>query len=43
MRFMPMAFDELIPIVFKNDFLDGWGWGHWENTAAQNNIQIRRR
>ncbi len=35
--------DELIPIVFKNDFLDGWGWGHWENAAAQNNIQIRRR
>ena len=35
--------DELIPIVFKNDSLDGWGWTHWENTATQYNIQIRRR
>jgi hypothetical protein len=33
--------DELMPVVFKNGLLDGWGWSYWEGLAAQYSIRIR--
>ncbi len=35
--------DELMPVVFKNGLLDGWGWSYWEGVAAQYSIRIRGR
>ena len=32
---------DLMPVVFKNESLDGWGWSYWESTAKQYNISIR--
>jgi hypothetical protein len=34
---------DLMPVVFKNESLDGWGWSYWESTAKQYNISIRDR
>ena len=34
---------DLMPVVFKNESLDGWGWLYWESTAKQYNIRIRNR
>jgi hypothetical protein len=33
--------EELMPVVFKNGMLDGWGWSYWEGVAAQYSIRIR--
>ena len=33
--------DELMPVVFKNGLLDGFGWSYWEGVAAQYSIRIR--
>jgi len=35
--------DELMPVVFKNGLLDGFGWSYWEGVAAQYSIRIRGR
>ena len=35
--------EELMPVVFKNGMLDGWGWSYWEGVAAQYSIRIRGR
>ena len=32
---------DLMPVVFKNERLDGWGWSYWESTVTQYNIRIR--
>ena len=32
---------DLMPVVFKNERLDGWGWSYWKSTVTQYNIQIR--
>ena len=34
---------DLMPVVFKNESLEGWGWSYWESTAKQYNISIRNR
>ena len=40
--FVPSIPDsDLMPVVFKNESLDGWGWSYWESTAKQYNISIR--
>ena len=31
---------DLMPVVFKNERLDGWGWSYWESTVTQYNIRI---
>jgi hypothetical protein len=35
--------DDLTPVVFKDDRLEGWGWAYWERIAKQYNISIRNR
>lgn len=35
--------DELMPVVFKDDKLDGWGWNYWEDTAKKYEIVVRNR
>lgn len=34
---------DLMPVVFKNELLDGWGWSYWESTVTQYNIRIGNR
>ena len=42
--FVPSIPDsDLMPVVFKNESLEGWGWSYWESTAKQYNISIRNR
>ena len=31
---------DLMPVVFKNERLDGWGWSYWRSTVTQYNIRI---
>ena len=31
---------DLMPVVFKNERLDGWGWSYWKSTVTQYNIRI---
>ena len=31
---------DLMPVVFKNEHLDGWGWSYWKSTVTQYNIRI---
>ena len=31
---------DLMPVVFKNERLDGWGWSYWNSTVTQYNIRI---
>ena len=35
--------NELMPVVFINGKLDGWGSSHWESTAKKYDIPIRHR
>ena len=35
--------NELMPIVFKDGKLDGWGWNYWEDTAKRFDIVVRNR
>ncbi len=39
----PLLDDELIPLVFVNDTLSGWGWDHWEDIAATINLPVPPR
>ena len=34
---------DLMPVVFKNEHLDGWGWSYWKSTVEQYNIRIGNR
>ena len=34
---------DLMPVVFKNERLDGWGWSYWKSTVTQYNIRIDNR
>ena len=39
--FVPSIPDsDLMPVVFKNERLDGWGWSYWKSTVTQYNIRI---
>ena len=29
---------DLMPVVFKNEILDGWGWLYWQSMAEQYNL-----
>jgi hypothetical protein len=31
---------DLMPVVFKNERLDGWGWSYWKSTVTQYNIRV---
>ncbi len=33
---------DLLPLVFVNDTLTGWGWEHWRETASAINITVTR-
>ena len=35
--------NDLTPVVFRNDSLEGWGWTHWKSVATTYNLNIRRR
>ena len=34
---------DLMPVVFKNERLDGWGRSYWKSTVMQYNIRIGNR
>ena len=34
---------DLMPVIFKNEHLDGWGWSYWKSTVEQYNIRISNR
>jgi hypothetical protein len=38
-----LADEELTPLVFVNDTLQGWGWERWEQVAASINVPVPPR
>lgn len=37
-----IADGDLVPLVFVNDTLTGWGWDHWSETASTINMTVTK-